>query len=426
MTPRKRLVVLGLDGIDRALALRLCELTHMPHLASLLPKARDMASELPELSPVNWTSLATGQGPEDHRVFGFTSLDRNYGFSLTDSTHIATPTVFERLSERDLVSKVINLPGGYPARPIRGMFVAGFVAPELTKAVHPPVLASILGEKGYVIEADTVRGLDDPEFLLTALHETLASRRMALELFWSGLDFDCFCLVLTETDRLFHFLLHAVLGTNHRLHGPCLALLREWDALIGEILERYAALPGPKRLMVVSDHGFTPTITEVDVNAWLQQHCFLALEARPRGELDATAIAPQSTALALDPGRIHLHVRERFSRASRSLAEAQLQLTAIPEGLLALRYEGQPVMEAVHWGAELYPGAEDDANRPDLVCQAKPGFDLKAKFDRDEVFGLFGRTGCHTATAFYWDSEGATPARVRDAGQEILAWLSAP
>jgi hypothetical protein len=87
---------------------------------------------------------------------------------------------------------------------------------------------------------------------------------------------------------------------------------------------------------------------------------------------------------------------------------------------------------------ELYPGPQL-ALAPDLVCLAKPGFDLKAKFDREAVFGFFGRSGAHTAgDVFYYEkgqglpdpaglpaSEGSPnpdsgPGRVRDAGARVL------
>jgi len=55
------------------------------------------------------------------------------------------------------------------------------------------------------------------------------------------------------------------------------------------------------------------------------------------------------------------------------------------------------------------------------------GFDLKAKWDRREVFGLFGRTGCHTAQALYHDTvPDPAVTRVRHAGRAILQHFGAP
>lgn len=427
MSIRTRLVVLGLDGLSLPLARELCALVDLPALASLVndPRAAGMDAELPELSPVNWTSFFTAAGPGEHGVYGFTRLDpASYALSIVDSGHVRHPTIFDRLSARGLVSKVLNLPNTYPAQPLRGMLVAGFVAPELTRAVYPPVLASILGRQGYVLEAETSRGRAEPDLLLDGLGRSLASRRAALDLLWQGLDFDLFVYVLTETDRLFHFLLDAVLDPLHGLHDRCMNLLRLWDAAVADALARYEALPEPKRLLVLADHGFAPLVTEVDLNAWLNRQGFLRLlpGAARAGDAqwDAARIAPESRAFALDPGRVYLHERGRFARGRLTRREALTLREDIRLGLLEMRFEGKPVMEAVYRGEDLYQGPWA-AHAPDLVCLSRPGLDLKAKFDRREVFGLFGRTGMHTAhDALFWDSRGERPARVRDTGRLVL------
>ncbi|WP_237559942.1 alkaline phosphatase family protein [Desulfohalovibrio reitneri] len=312
---RRRLTILGLDGLSLPLARRLAELHRLPAVASLAtaPSARTVPSELPELSPVNWTALATASGPETHGVYGFTRLDpTDFSLSLTDFSHVQAPTVFDRLGEAGLTSRVVNLPNTYPARPIPGMLVSGFVAPNLHRACHPPMLAAMLEQRGYLLEADTTRGAAEPDHLLAQLRQTIASRRSALDLLWDDLDWDCFCLVLTETDRLFHFLLPAALDPDNHLFAPITAVLRQWDELVGEVLERHHDLPEPKRFITVADHGFTETITEVDLNAVLRDMGLLRLRHEPRDEWDTTAIDPASRAFALDPSRVYIHTSDRF------------------------------------------------------------------------------------------------------------------
>lgn len=423
---RQRLVVLGLDGLPLGLARELCR-RHpdlFPNLQRLAHQARSITAELPEVSPVNWSSFATAQGPEQHGVLGFTRIDpRTYDIAIADSTWLRCPTIFERLGERGLVSRVLNLPNMYPARPLRGMLVAGFVAPELSRAVFPPFLAMQLQSLGYRIEADTERGRNDPDFLFAELRATLAGRLKALELLWADLAWDLFVFVLTETDRLFHFHFPDLLQEQAPLHDACLEIMHQWDCAIGQLLQRYDALPEPKRLIALADHGFQELRMEVDINAWLADQGLLRLHDQSRGELDAGCILPESKAFALDPGRVYLH-DQRFARGQVTRREKQALLERIRHGLLALRYEGRPVLEAVHQGSELYPGAPADVLLPDLVCQAATGFDCKAKFDRRDIFGLHGRKGAHTVSdAFFCDSldsQGPHPERVRDVGRQVL------
>lgn len=344
------MAVLGLDGLPLSLARELCARGAAPNLGRIVdaPGTYAIRAELPELSPVNWTSFFTASGPEDHGVFGFTRIDpRSYEVAITDSTAVRVPTVFDRLGERGLTSKVVNLPNTYPARPLKGMLVAGFVAPELSGAVWPPFLSGPLGQAGYRLEADTARTKDDPDALLAELGATLDSRRIALDLLWPDLAWDLFVFVLTETDRLFHFLYPAVARPEHALHADCMGLLRKWDALIGEVLDRYDTLPGPKRLIALADHGFTETITEVDVNRWLAEHGYLELTGTPADEWDASVISPTSTAFALDPGRIYIHTADRFARGSVPPARAESLAREISEGLSGLTFEGGLVMQQV-------------------------------------------------------------------------------
>ena len=421
---RPRLVVLGLDGLPVSLARRLCD-EHpgmFPHCTRLVQGARPVRAELPELSPVNWTSFYTAAPPEKHGVYGFTRLDpQSYALSIADSTWVRCPTIFDRLGKRGVVSKVINLPNTYPAHPLKGMLVAGFVAPELSRAVYPPFLQGPLNGAGYRLEADTERGRRNPDLLLAELRVTLDGRQRALDLFWPDLAWDLFVLVLTETDRLFHFLFPSLTSPDDPLHMPCLELLRHWDGCTGALLRRFDLLPEPKRLLVLADHGFTELITEVDINAWLRQQGLLRLQGGvSRDELDLSAMLPETRAFALDPGRVYVH-DQRFTRGRVGMTERAPLLREMSQGLLDLRHHGTPVMRAVHLGAELYPGAPIDADLPDLVCEANPGFDLKAKTDRQDIFGFYGRRGTHTVEdAFFFDTRGATPERVHEVGRLVL------
>lgn len=421
MTKRSRLLALGLDGVSLDIARALAP--ECPNLAKITAQATTVRSELPELSPVNWTSFFTGEGPETHGVYGFTRIEpQTYQLAINNFEQVACPTIFDQLGGMGKVSKVINLPTTYPARPLRGMMISGFVADDISRAVFPPFLAAALGE--YTLEADTVRGATDPAYLLAELRKTLASRRHALDLLWPDLEWDLFVFVLTETDRLFHFFLPAVLEAAHPLHRDMLALLRLWDALIGDVLGRYEALPGPKRLLVLADHGFTVLKTEVDLNAWLRQRGNLLLTAAPESEWDSSRIAPQATAFALDPGRIHLHCNDVFPASHHTRLDLASLLPQFMNELESLTWRGERVMKRVYLKEELY-GTNAVGMAPDLICEPNPGFDLKAKFDRSEIFGLHGRFGTHTADrALFYDSEGDKPESLRDTGKIVLAYFN--
>ncbi|MFW6323650.1 MAG: alkaline phosphatase family protein [Desulfovibrionales bacterium] len=422
---RPRLVLLGLDGLPLSLVRQLAGEGRLPNLASLVDSSLSVRSELPEISPVNWTSLYTALGPGEHGVFGFTRFDpAEYTLSCVDFNAVSVPTIFDCLGKKGLTSRVINLPNTYPARPINGVLISGFTALDFEHSVYPPFLKGTLKGAGYRLEADTVRGMQDHDFLLADLNDTLSGRQKALEILWPDLYWDLFLLVITETDRLGHFLFPALTDPDHPLSPACRHFLDRVDAIVGDVLERFSNLPDPKRLIITADHGFTELRTEVDLNVWLQQSGYLHLHETGGNEWDASGISPGSTAFALDPGRIYLHTVDRFARGMLSPKRASQIREQIRDALLQLKYQGEPVLQEVFRAEDLYQG-EYLPFAPDLICLAHPGFDLKAKFNRDEVFGLYGRRGCHDAyDAFYYDSRSASVDRLRDVGGEILRFFN--
>ncbi len=414
-------LIIGVDGLSRSLALEMSSRGIWPNMSELVNSAQciSILSELPEVSPVNWTSMFTARGPETHGVYGFTRIDPDsYKLEITDLTCVRAETVWDRMGASGRICKIINLPGTYPAPRLRGMLVSGFVAPCLEKSVYPGALSPILQSMGYKLEANTHLGLSRPDLLLKELEATIDSRLKALNLFWPDLSWDLFMIVFTELDRVSHFLFDALKDEDHVFHYQCIEVLKKLDRAAGEILNRFADLPQPKRLLMVADHGFTSLKTEVDINAALMAGGFLQQNRSPQHEMDAACIHESSRAFALDPGRIYIHDQNRFSRGRVHHLELAGTIREIRQFLLEMRYCGEKVINRIYTREEIYP--EGTALPPDLLCIPNPGFDLKAKFDRRNIFGHFGRTGMHSPEdVFFYDSLGTRPARVRD----VLAWI---
>ena len=402
-----RVLMLGLDGVGLDLARSLASRGVMPHLARLLEKGRvwGLDSPLPEVSPVCWTSLFSGQGPGRHGVFGFAHPQPGaYRVEPVDSSAVRVPRLWEELSQTGRPSVVLNVPLTYPARPLEGIMVSGFVAPELTQAVHPPSLLPLLQQMGYEPETDLDQGIEDPAALLAGLRATLATR---LELFQRLLDspWDLWVGVITDSDRVNHFLWPALHEPGHALAAEALGLYTMMDDFVGLLWDRFGPQVEEGRLafLVAADHAFGPIRSEVYLNPWLQEQGWLAVEGLPGSE----RILPASQALALDPGRIYLHRCPLFpGGADYSPQQAQALASTMAARLRELTYtqvemtpqgprlETVPVIAQVHLGAELYEGPQAHW-APDLVAQAAPGFSLRAGLGRGAVFGHNHLTGTH-------------------------------
>lgn len=89
----KRVVVLGLDGLDHGLTEKMLGEGHLPNLARLrdLGSFHPLGSTLPPISPVAWSSFQTGVNPGKHNIFDFLLPDlRSYQPKLS-SVEIRPP-----------------------------------------------------------------------------------------------------------------------------------------------------------------------------------------------------------------------------------------------------------------------------------------------------------------------------------------------
>jgi len=75
----KKLLLIGWDGADWQIIKPLLERGEMPALQSLIEHGvmGNMASMRPMISPMLWTTMATGKSPYHHGIHGFSEPDPN-------------------------------------------------------------------------------------------------------------------------------------------------------------------------------------------------------------------------------------------------------------------------------------------------------------------------------------------------------------
>jgi predicted AlkP superfamily phosphohydrolase/phosphomutase len=154
----KRVVILGLDGLDYTLTERFLAEGKLPHLASLRAQGcfKPLGTTLPPLSPVAWSSFQTGVNPGKHNIFDFLIPDlRTYQPKLS-SVEIRPPRRSLRLgkyrlplgkadirllrksrpfwsilSEYGVFSSVLRVPITFPAEQLRGVLLSAMCVPDL-------------------------------------------------------------------------------------------------------------------------------------------------------------------------------------------------------------------------------------------------------------------------------------------------------
>jgi len=434
---RRRVCVVGLDGVPFGLLQRLAGEGVMPRTAAILRGGglRRMRASLPPVSSVSWSCFMTGANPAEHGIFGFTDVaGDSYQLRFPTFTDLATPTFWDRLGERGLRSVVINQPATYPAREFPGALVSGFVALQLEKSVWPKEHLPALRRMGYQIDVDVTKARENPAGLLDDLEATLGKRREAARYFWEREEWGYFQLVVTGTDRLHHFLWNAVEQRDHAHHARAMRYYAAVDALIGELWDRFSKGRSGDRegegFMLLSDHGFTGVRFDVRLNAWLREKGYLDyVKDDPTSVAD---IAPATRAFALDPGRICINVKGRFARGCVDEAEVGALRSEIAERLRALTYEGQSVIRHVFTREEAFRGPRLD-RAPDLVAVSQDGFDLKGTTKGNEVFATTHFQGMHTwDDAFVWSlmigqeaSSCPTGLEISELAGAIMGYLEA-
>lgn len=386
---------LGLDGTPYTLALDLMERGVMPNLKALLSEGtlRRMDTVMPEVSSVAWTTFMTGVNPGRHGIFGFMELKPGYEMYFPNFSHMKARTLWDRLGESGRSSVVINVPSTYPARPLKGAMTAGFVALDLKKATYPDSVYQYLSGMGYRIDVDTVKARQNVDFLVDDLKLTLARRREAILHFMDNEPWDLFLGVVTETDRLHHYLWDAYADPSHRLHGFFFDYYREIDSLVGEFADRLKDRHPGVPLLIMSDHGFGALEWQVNINFWLKENGYLKLSKEPAQSWED--IGPGTRAFALDPSRVYINLKGKYKRGEVGPEEYGQLCDELARGLMSIEVDGRKVLKAVYKKDEIYSGPCME-NAPDLVLLSNPGFDLKGAISRDVLNEKGFLTGMHT------------------------------
>jgi len=415
-------VIIGLDGTPYSLLLNLIKQHKLPYMAQIFAQGYfgETTVCLPEISSVSWTSFMTGTNAGTHGIYGFVDLrPGTYDFYFPNFTDLKVPTLFDVLGQQGKQVVVINLPATYPARPIAGVLISGFVAIDLNKAVYPLSLLPKLKAFNYRIDIDTTKARNDPDFLFKDLEITLSLREKVVDYLWEHQSWDLFMVVITGTDRLQHFLFDAYVDTAHPYHQAFVSYYQKVDSFVGRIYEKYLKLDTEKKtFFMLSDHGFTQLKTEVYINRWLYENGYLRFRTSTPKLL--SDIAPGSLAFALDPSRVYINVKGKYPLGIVEERDYHKLRKELKERFLEIKYEGEPILRNVFFKEEVYSGPYLDY-APDLILLSRHGYDLKARVAVNKVFGRSGLQGMHTYDdAFYFCDKGIVCKNIFEIKEKIL------
>src|SRR5579871_6876913 len=123
----QRLLLVGWDAADWQMIDPLVARGEMPHLENLTANGvrGNLATIYPPLSPMLWTSIATGKRPPEHGILAFTEPAED-GLSVRPISNLGrkTKALWNILQQNGKRSIVVAWWPSYPAEPIRGAMVS--------------------------------------------------------------------------------------------------------------------------------------------------------------------------------------------------------------------------------------------------------------------------------------------------------------
>lgn len=293
--PQHEVWVIGLDGGDWDILDPVIDAGHMPNLKKLRDEGAwgRLRSEMPLLSPVIWTSIATGRTPDRHGVTWFMSTTPDGQKIPISSRSRQVRALWNVASENKLKVGVIGWWATWPVEPVNGFMVSDYVgwhsfgitgrgvedagkvwpeayAKDVSAMMPAPesIPASLVQRIVHLTEAQIAAATsakDDPYSTpVSHLRQAMATARGYTDVALDRLakDRPQFLAVYYEgTDASMHLFNNFapprqpwVSDADFAAYKDAVAAYWSWqDSLVGELL----AKRGPNTTIVVcSDHGF--------------------------------------------------------------------------------------------------------------------------------------------------------------------------
>jgi tetratricopeptide (TPR) repeat protein len=264
------IIVVGLDAADWLAIDPLVAAGRLPTFARLKTRGRTgvMVSTPPLISPLIWTTIATGLDPENHGITDFmVDLPGGRQAPVGSSQRLA-PAIWNLFSAAGRNVAVVGWWATWPAEHVRGTIVSDAVAPQLTKQsrriddalVFPP---DALGRvERSIVRADTLTQKDVAAYIPDGLTSEARSRTLA-GILAATRTYERIVEDLARTAHpdLLAVYFEAIDSVSHLLvreRGGQQAIDRTYedmDAAIGRIAR---AVAPDALLFVCSDHGFYP------------------------------------------------------------------------------------------------------------------------------------------------------------------------
>lgn len=271
-------LVIGLDAATWRVLDPLIESGELPNITALIDDGvrGSLSTTTPPMTPLAWTSMATGTNPGRHGIFDFLEQDKETGdISPTDFSKMDTPAFWDVFASEGRTVGVVNFPLAHPPREIDAFFVGGIPAHERQKIAYPDKVQAYLEEIDYLVHPHVDPEIDPDRFYhaVRDLTETQVEATINLaerhdpELLWT---------VLMGIDWVqHHFWGRTIDGED---------ALAEFHRYIDEVVGRLVdVVSDDGHIILVSDHGARLVDGVIHLNSLLEDLGYLERQQPDQG-----------------------------------------------------------------------------------------------------------------------------------------------
>ncbi|WP_265107819.1 alkaline phosphatase family protein [Halosolutus halophilus] len=467
-TAADRAFVLGIDGVPWDRLQTWIEAGELPNFGTLVDEGvgSPLRSTTPPTTPLAWPSIATGVWPDKHGIYGFQRLESDYTQRMYTGDDRTQPALWDLLSP----AIVGNVPMTFPASEIDGSMVSGMLSPRVDeRSTHPATLADEID--AHVPEYEIGLNWQRYSGAETAFRNDLAAlvdaRRTLMNRLMKTEEWRLFFFVYTAPDRLQHLIWDDEVMLEHYKH---------LDDILGDVIEYTDRRDA--NLFVVSDHGFGPISTFVNLNTILSNNGHLSrrrrtaaqhslerlgitksalletiktlgidngrvVNALPKSLVDRVATNvpgdhglydvdfSETVAFAHGPGHVYINDSDRFDRgivAPADVPSVRRELRSLFSTVTDPE-TGERVL-TVSDGDDLFP---TDESSPDLVVLGRDGYEEKTKLAADVFTAAGAKAAGHRSRGVFFargpgiaTSDSATELSVVDVAPTLLHSIGEP
>jgi predicted AlkP superfamily phosphohydrolase/phosphomutase len=400
--PAKRIIVLGIDGMDPAFLERHWD--RLPNLKRLRNTGdfQRLATTIPPQSPVAWSTFSTGLNPGGHGVFDFihrnpASLALFSSLAETEPPRWIVPigpyriplssgqvrrfrrgtTFWELLDTREVPVTLLRMPNNFPPVKSKGRSLSGMGTPDMLGTFGTfTFFTTQEGERKRSVPGGRIvpvaLGSDRVTLYIEGPENTLRKDRRRVEIVLNVWRDAQHPVALFETQETRFVLREGEWSDWIRVRLPLLPLIR--DARV--MFRVYAKQLRPALKVYVSPLNIDPSAPDLPIST---PPSYSAELARAIGPFYTQGISEDTAALregVFTPEEFHRQIgivaREQFTLLHHVLRNSS-------EGLVFFHFLGIDQASHIHWGRDentllkTYESVDDEIGR---VLREQPGATL--------------------------------------------------